>query len=398
MWTGTGIIFIGLMCSSSGQQLSDYKQLFTDVISNHQKHVVPRVNASTPLELETIFYIMTLGGFEELAETIDILGGIGLTWKDPDLTWNPSSYGGIVYMTISNSFVWNPPVILTNSINDLEPLAADTELNAIVTNDGNITVPIADVLRARCSADIFKFPYDSQKCTLQFNVWGFQETDVKFKLANTPVDESFYTPNSNWELVSISSSVRSWNGFSTYDIFITIKREPLYYSVIVICPTVAFALLNPLVFLLPVESGERIGLAMTILLSYAVFLTIVSASIPASSNPMSFLLIMMITTIVVSGVIVVEVIFIASVYYRDENQEMKNVWKCFGRWHREREIMPVNQVDDGYKDKTEIKKCHMVENISWKDVSQGLDYWCLLFGYIVIILIIIILFSVTMAS
>jgi hypothetical protein len=46
----------------------------------------------------------------------------------------------------------------------------------------------------------------------------------------------------------------------------------MYYGVMVIAPTVLFALLNPLVFLLPVESGERVGLAMTILLSYALFL------------------------------------------------------------------------------------------------------------------------------
>jgi hypothetical protein len=69
------------------------------------------------------------------------------------------------------------------------------------------------------------------------------------------------------------------------------KNTSLYYGVMIIAPTVLFALMNPLVFLLPVESGERVGLAMTILLSYAIFLTLVSSSIPASSNPMCALLI-----------------------------------------------------------------------------------------------------------
>jgi hypothetical protein len=54
-----------------------------------------------------------------------------------------------------------------------------------------------------------------------------------------------------------------------------------------------FVALNPLVFLLPVESGERIGLSMTILLSYTIFLTLISDAIPASSNPMSITLIVM---------------------------------------------------------------------------------------------------------
>jgi hypothetical protein len=64
---------------------------------------------------------------------------------------------------------------------------------------------------------------------------------------------------------------------SRYDIYLTAKRESLYYTVMVVWPTILFGVLNPLVFLLPVESGERIGLSMTIMLSYAIFLTLVSA-------------------------------------------------------------------------------------------------------------------------
>jgi hypothetical protein len=68
--------------------------------------------------------------------------------------------------------------------------------------------------------------------------------------------------------ISVKNMAYVWNNFSVYEITFTIKRHPLYYSIIVICPTTLFVALNPLVFLLPVESGERIGLSMTILLSY----------------------------------------------------------------------------------------------------------------------------------
>jgi thiol:disulfide interchange protein len=101
---------------------------------------------------------------------------------------------------------------------------------------------------------------------------------------------------------------------------LTIKRRALYYGVMVIAPTVLFALLNPLVFLLPIESGERVSLAMTILLSYAIFLTLVSSSIPASSNPMCALLIVMIIIIVVSGIIVLGVIITVK-YFNEENED-----------------------------------------------------------------------------
>lgn len=392
-----GLLLINIIWFTKGQQLSDYKQLFTNVISNHQKYVVPRHNASTPVELSTVFSIMTLGGFEELSETIVILGGLVYTWKDPDLTWNPATYGGIAYTSISNQFVWNPPVILLNSVDNLAPLSSGTDISVIVTYDGNITLPIADVMKARCSADIYKFPFDSQKCTLQFNIWGFLETDVKFTLPDNSIVENFYSPNSNWDLISVSSSVRSWFGYSTYEVHVTIKRQPLYYSTIVIAPTIAFAFLNPLVFLLPVESGERIGLAMTILLSYAVFLTIVSASIPASSNPMSFLLVMMIIIIIVSGVIVIEVIVISYLYYRDDDENINKVWKWFGGWNKKFKVAPAMCKPLEKKGSTTpVIPLNDNSNISWKDVCNGLDLFCLVSGYIVVVLLMIILLSVTM--
>jgi hypothetical protein len=51
-----------------------------------------------------------------------------------------------------------------------------------------------------------------------------------------------------------------------------------------------------------------VSVAMTILLSYAKFLRLVSSSISPSSNPMCALLIVMIIIIVVSGIIVLGVI------------------------------------------------------------------------------------------
>jgi nicotinic acetylcholine receptor alpha-7 len=82
------------------------------------------------------------------------------------------------------------------------------------------------------------------------------------------------------------------------------KRHPLYFGVMILLPTLLFSLLNPLVFLLPVESGERVSLSMTILLSYAIFLTLVSNSIPKTSNPMCTLLIVMIVIISLSKSII----------------------------------------------------------------------------------------------
>jgi hypothetical protein len=176
-----------------------------------------------------------------------------------------------------------------------------------------------DVFEAKCPTDISKYPFDEQHCIFAFMAWAMPKYFICLSSVKDQAVLSYFYPHSDWTLLEYSTVAEDQgSNVDFYSFKIKIKRRALYYGVMVIAPTVLFALLNPLVFLLPVESGERVGLAMTILLSYAIFLTLVSSSIPASSNPMCALLIVMIIIIVVSGIIVFGVIITVK-YYNEED-------------------------------------------------------------------------------
>ncbi|CAC5392660.1 unnamed protein product [Mytilus coruscus] len=177
-------------------------------------------------------------------------------------------------------------------------------------------------MSSKCTANVYKFPYDSQTCDLNFVVWGILANDINFIADSNPVDVSFYTPNSDWSLESYKGETLLWNGYSNFKMTFTIKNAPLYHNIVVACPTILFSLLNPLVFLLPIDSGDRIGLSTTISLSYAIFLTMVQTAVPASSNPMNLLLVMMIVTITFSGISVAVTIYKSSLYHRDPQSKM----------------------------------------------------------------------------
>jgi hypothetical protein len=51
------------------------------------------------------------------------------------------------------------------------------------------------------------------------------------------------------------------------------KRRPMFLVISIILPVMFISLLNIFVFILPQESGERVGFAITSLLSIVVFLT-----------------------------------------------------------------------------------------------------------------------------
>lgn len=63
-----------------------------------------------------------------------------------------------------------------------------------------------------------------------------------------------------------------------------LERKYSYYLLNMILPVIFLAFLGAFVFLLPVESGEKNGFALTILLSLSVVMTIVSKSIPPTST------------------------------------------------------------------------------------------------------------------
>ena len=62
-----------------------------------------------------------------------------------------------------------------------------------------------------------------------------------------------------------------------------IKRLTTYYVVSDVFPVVFLSLTATLVFALPADSGEKMGTSITVLLAFAVYLTIVSDNMPKTS-------------------------------------------------------------------------------------------------------------------
>ena len=68
---------------------------------------------------------------------------------------------------------------------------------------------------------------------------------------------------------------------------ITMKRLRLYYVVTIVIPVLFLSLTATLVFALPADRGEKMGTSITVLLAFAVYLTIVSDQMPQTSSNVS---------------------------------------------------------------------------------------------------------------
>ncbi|XP_067674996.1 acetylcholine receptor subunit delta-like [Haliotis asinina] len=65
------------------------------------------------------------------------------------------------------------------------------------------------------------------------------------------------------------------------------KRRPLFYIFTIMFPVVLLLFLNSFVFLLPSQSGEQTSMAVSILLSFQLFLSIIRDSLPENSLTVS---------------------------------------------------------------------------------------------------------------
>lgn len=103
-------------------------------------------------------------------------------------------------------------------------------------------------------------------------------------------DLSNYVSNGEWSLVDAPSTLNvkyytcCVEPYPDITFTVRLRRRALYYNLYLIVPTAAVAALTLLAFLLPPDSGEKIGLVITVLLSMTVFQLIVAEKVPESSH------------------------------------------------------------------------------------------------------------------
>jgi len=94
------------------------------------------------------------------------------------------------------------------------------------------------------------------------------------------------------------------------------------------------SILNVFVFLLPADSGERVGYAITVLLAIAVFLTISSDSLPATSNPRISTISLLFTDVFISAIFVILVIIGLRFYHQRNKYKVSNTATQFVKFMR----------------------------------------------------------------
>ena len=79
------------------------------------------------------------------------------------------------------------------------------------------------------------------------------------------------------------------NSYSSVTFKFKMERKPQYYGMNVVLPIMVLSVLSSMVFVLPPESGEKMGFSLTVLLAFAVLLTLIADSMPTTSRTTSIM-------------------------------------------------------------------------------------------------------------
>ncbi|XP_060567766.1 acetylcholine receptor subunit beta-type acr-2-like [Ruditapes philippinarum] len=305
----------GCYGASSGHEIWDY--LFLNGTYNNE--VRPVKDWGTPTHVNVSVAVIAVVDFNEVKQTIILTSKLTIVWKDEYLVWDPLNFGNITHIHVLQSKVWKPYLFLENSVSK-QPDMGSPSVNLIVSHEGVVEWNPVEVFKSTCAADVRKFPFDTQKCSMVFETQGYTNQEIEIHSVEDHIDFHGYGITSGWYVEDTDIETKSENGAEIHILCsLTLRRNPTYFILNIFLPIVLLSFMNLCVFILPVQSGEKASFVITVFLSLAVFLTIVSSNLPENTDNVSILNIYVCICTLLSVIIAFLTIIQIRLYHRDSN-------------------------------------------------------------------------------
>ncbi|CAF0938376.1 unnamed protein product [Adineta ricciae] len=212
-----------------------------------------------------------------------------MTWPDPKLRWSPLDWDNVSLVHIKYDKVWLPDIVLYNNADNLAALS-QISTNVMVSSEGIVTWLSTGIFRSSCSIDVRYFPFDEQNCTLKFASWTYDSARIDLSQKSPSGDLTNFMANSEWEIVGlhVKKNVVKYSccpeTFPDLTYTVQMRRRPLFYVFNMMLPCFLITIVAFLGFCVPSDSGEKVSIGVTTLLSMTVFLMLVADSMPPNSD------------------------------------------------------------------------------------------------------------------
>ncbi|XP_030250914.1 neuronal acetylcholine receptor subunit alpha-7-like isoform X2 [Sparus aurata] len=301
--------------------------LLRELLRDYNPMERPVANDSQTLTVQFSFTLIQVMDVDEKNQIITTNAWLQM-WYDHYLQWNQSEYPGVKNLRFTPDQVWTPDILLYNSAHD--KFDATFKTNVLVNSSGFCEYLPPGIFISTCNVDVRWFPFDIQRCELKFGSWTFDGwlLDIQMKEA----DVSGYMPNGEWDLLEVPGGRHEVfydccaEPYPDVTFVVTLRRRTLFYALNLLIPCVLLSSMTLLVFLLPANSGEKISLGITVLLSLTVFMLMVAEIMPATSDSVPLIGQYFASTMVIVGMSVVATVIVLQFHHHNPNNGQMPRW------------------------------------------------------------------------
>ncbi|XP_033633525.1 neuronal acetylcholine receptor subunit beta-2-like isoform X1 [Asterias rubens] len=298
-----GILSVCLVIICTGRQIlatEEHTRLFQTLFNtnNYSQLVRPVKSQTTVTRVEMLLFLAQVIQLDERKQTLKTNVWLTLKWQDEYLTWDPKDYNNLKNIKVPSETIWMPDVTLYNNADKYANFLKGQ--TAVISYDGSINWGCPQIFTTYCKIDITTFPFDKQTCTLKFGLWQHDATEVVVVGADKDDhtttsegggDETVFNSDGQWDMIEVTVHSNKMEypddpGKQYTDVVyeVLFQRRPLYYLFNLLIPCMFLSLVSLLTFFLPPESGEKVSLGVTVLLSLTVFLLLVAETMPPTST------------------------------------------------------------------------------------------------------------------
>lgn len=287
------------------------------LFKSYDRYRKPTKLSLKQLSVSINLYIFSLPKLDIKKQTLHAVNWLLYSWTDEYLRWNSSDFSYIDFLRLPADKVWIPNVCNMQEISGRRCLTydsvKDSRSEAIIHSSGGVYLSEAFDSIILCKFDVTKFPLDTQTCIFSFSlpIGKFQNVDLKVN--GSSYESNYFIGNEEWDL--LSTSIQGVHGM--LDMKIVLKRRPLFIILTVALPIIALSIMNAFCFLLPIESGEKMGMSVALFLTFGVFGSIISDTMPQNAANISWFMVYVTTQILLSGLTVIMETVVLHMYYMD---------------------------------------------------------------------------------
>ena len=287
----------------------------TKVILSQCPNLQPFVNSpnanGSPLNVSVSFRFDRLIGIDEVAESLTVIGSLGLHWNVSCLqnltnmgNWPDDNLAPLFNLKYKD--FWLPSVGLRNSISGtLSDQYFDVDIN--LYPDGFMVVYFWGKYEVYCDLNFANFPFDtyvfinffnfvnlffffSQNCGVELLSFRNHNPVLLEVKKDLPFSESeqLRSSNSVWEVDPINRDSIKYHRHRSFDALfftLTMRRNFHYYLISITVPLWIMVILMCCSFFIPPQSSERANFSATIMLSIFVLQGAVLGSLPTTRQP-----------------------------------------------------------------------------------------------------------------